>query len=182
MLKLTEEEYRALQIVVLRTEVQKEQYGGSHQFIWKKAGLSRAYFKNEVVRAERMPTPRVVVALRYLMKPYLEGSPIENNDQIDNVYFKLHEMHRKRIEAHESLNISSYDLFANMNCRGIGCDMFPHLYRQSRFTDTARLELYQEIRKDSTNRVVSIGSSWTREVLVQRAGVCRAVRPGLLLV
>jgi len=32
MLDLTEEEWRALQIVVLRTDVRKEQYGAVHQF------------------------------------------------------------------------------------------------------------------------------------------------------
>ena len=32
MLDLTEEEWRALQIVVLRTDVRKEQFGAVHQF------------------------------------------------------------------------------------------------------------------------------------------------------
>ncbi len=49
MLELTEEEQRALVIVVLRTDVKKEEYGAAHQFNWKKVGLSRAYYKKELV-------------------------------------------------------------------------------------------------------------------------------------
>ena len=53
MLQLTEEESRALQIVVLRCEVQAERYGASHQMNWKKTGLSRAYFKKDRVHGHR---------------------------------------------------------------------------------------------------------------------------------
>ena len=42
MLDLTDEEKRALQIVVLKTDVRQERYGATHQFNWKKVGLSRA--------------------------------------------------------------------------------------------------------------------------------------------
>ena len=41
MLELDQEERRALQIVVLRTEVQKERYRATHQLNWKKVGLGR---------------------------------------------------------------------------------------------------------------------------------------------
>ena len=179
MLDLTEEELRALQIVVLRTDVRKEQFGAVHQFNWKKVGLSRANFKRELLSADRMPTPRAAAAFEYLMQTYhvwspedterrrkktKEGMPLSLED-IESYYARLHREHRRRLDAHESLNISSYDLFANMKYRGIECAMFPHLYPQSHFTDTGRLELYQDMSEDDTNRVVSIGSSWTRKVL-----------------
>ena len=48
---------------------------------------------------------------------------------------------------------------------GFECDIYPHLCPHSHFTDTDGLRLYQEVTKDSTNRVVSIGTSWTRKVL-----------------
>ena len=70
MFDLTEEEWRALQIVVLRTDVRKEHYGAAHQFNWKKVGLSKAYFKSELVSAARMPTPKAAAALDYLMQTY----------------------------------------------------------------------------------------------------------------
>ena len=70
MLDLTQDECSALQIVVLRTDVRKEQYGAAHQFNWKKVGLSRAYFKSELVSAARMPTPRAAAAFEYLMQTY----------------------------------------------------------------------------------------------------------------
>ena len=43
--------------------------------------------------------------------------------------------------------------------------MFPHLYPTADFTDTAILQHYQEVHGDDTNRVASIGLSWTRKVL-----------------
>ena len=49
MLELTEEERAALVIVVLRTTLRKEKYGGVHHFNWKKVALSRSYYKKEVV-------------------------------------------------------------------------------------------------------------------------------------
>ncbi len=52
MLELTEQEWRALVIVVLKTEVKQERYGTAHQFNWKKVGLSRAYYKKELVTVE----------------------------------------------------------------------------------------------------------------------------------
>ena len=75
MLDLTEEELRALQIVVLRTDVRKEQFGAVHQFNWKKVGLSRAYLKSELVSAANMPTPRAAAAFEYLMQTYHVWSP-----------------------------------------------------------------------------------------------------------
>ena len=83
---LTEEEWQALQIVVLRTEAKKETYGGSHQLNWKRTCLSTAYFKKEVVRAERMPTPRAAVAVRYSTKPYQKETLKEKKSFINNLY------------------------------------------------------------------------------------------------
>ena len=68
MLELTEEERCALAIVVLRTNVQQEKYGAAHQFIWKKVGLSRAYYKQQLVCEESMPTVRARVAFLFLEK------------------------------------------------------------------------------------------------------------------
>ena len=66
MLELDEEGRRALQIVVLRIELQKEEYGSIHKFNWKKTGLSRAYFKPQLVTEATMHTPRGRAAFRYL--------------------------------------------------------------------------------------------------------------------
>ena len=49
MLELNQEERRALQIIVLMTQVHKEAYGSVHQFNWKKTGLSRAFFQSHRV-------------------------------------------------------------------------------------------------------------------------------------
>ena len=43
--------------------------------------------------------------------------------------------------------------------------MFPHLYPTADFTDTGILQHYQDVHSDNTNRVASIGLSWTRKVL-----------------
>ena len=43
--------------------------------------------------------------------------------------------------------------------------MLPHLYPTTDFTDTGILQHYQEQSEDDTNRVCSIGLSWTRKVL-----------------
>ena len=43
MLALTQDEYEALAVVVLRCDVREETYGAHHQKHWKKVGLSRAY-------------------------------------------------------------------------------------------------------------------------------------------
>ena len=67
------------------------------------------------------------------------------------------------IGKNASLNISSYDLF--IVHRGIECAMFPHLYPCTKFTDTGILEHYKHEYGDDTNRVCSIGISWTRKVL-----------------
>ena len=66
MLDLTEAEYRALQVVHLKTQVQKETYGAAHQFNWKKVGLSRAYFHKDIVDEAHLPTERARAAYRFL--------------------------------------------------------------------------------------------------------------------
>ena len=152
MLELTEEERSALAIVVLRTSVKQETYGAKHQFNWKKVGLSRAYFKGELVCPERMPTARARAAFFFLEK--------------NNKYYKVFLGDQKRLlESGASLNISSYDLFIVM--KGLECAIWPHLYPTTDFTDTGIMEHYRDQSKgnDKTNRVVSIGLSWTRKVL-----------------
>jgi hypothetical protein len=136
--------------VVLRTEVQQEKYGAAHQYNWKKVGLSRAYYKKELVTESSMSTAMGKAAWRFLMR--------------HNRYYKLfHEYHGKLLEAKSSLNMSSYDLF--IVHRGIECAMFPHLYPSTDFTDTGIMEHYLHKSGDDTNRVVSIGLSWTRKAL-----------------
>ena len=66
MHEMTVEECRALSIVVLRTSVQQERYGAAHQFNWKKVGLSRAYFKKDLVCEASMPTARSKAAFHFL--------------------------------------------------------------------------------------------------------------------
>jgi len=98
MLDLTQEEKRALQIVVLKTEVNKESYGAVHQFNWKKTGLSRAYYKEVLVDERSMPTARAAAAFRWLCD--------------NSKWYKIaHEKQKELIAAKASLNISSYDLF-----------------------------------------------------------------------
>jgi len=69
LLELSVEEARALQIVVLRTNVQAETFsphGPGHHQNWKKVGLSRAYFKPDLVQESSMPTPKAKAAFRFL--------------------------------------------------------------------------------------------------------------------
>ena len=150
MHEMTVDECRALSIVVLRTSVQQERYGAAHQFNWKKVGLSRAYFKKELVCEASMPTDRCKAAFHFL--------------KAHNKYYRSFLIdQRLRIENRGSLNLSSYDLFVVM--KGIECAMFPVLYPTTDFTDTGIIDHYVARTKDSTNRVVSIGLSWTRKVL-----------------
>ena len=67
MLELSEVEQRAIQVVSLRCEVRKETYGRADHFNWKKVGLSRAYYRQERVCEENMPTDRARAALRFLL-------------------------------------------------------------------------------------------------------------------
>ena len=59
------------------------------------------------------------------------------------------------------IHVSSYDLFVVM--AGIECAMFPILYPTTDFTDTGIREHYQHGADDDTNRVISIGLSFTRK-------------------
>ena len=176
MLELTEEERRALVVVVLRTNTKAERYGASHQLNWKKVGLSRAYYKKELVHEGSMPTPRAAAAFRFFTQ--VVGSITEEKDDKGmtierkihmNEYYWLALLDQKdRITKKLSLNISSFDLFIVKN--GIECAMYPHLYPTTEFSDTGIMETYkwkhkQNDTKDDTNRVVSIGLSWTRKVL-----------------
>ena len=150
ILELTEEEQRALRIVCLKTSVQAERYGGAHQLNWKKVGLSRAWYQKSAVQAHSMPTPRAAAAFHFLM---------EHNEW----YKVFHKQHLQLLATGASLNISSYDLFIVQT--GIECAMFPWLYPTTDFTDTGILQHYQHKYGDDSNRVVSIGYSWTRKVL-----------------
>ena len=69
MLALSRDEYQALAVVILRCDVKEQTYGAQHQKNWKKVGLSRAYFRKELVTEESMPTPKAAAAFRYLTKP-----------------------------------------------------------------------------------------------------------------
>ena len=97
LLELSVDEARALQIVVLRTNVQAETftpYGPGHHQNWKKVGLSRAYFKPELVQESSMPTPKAQAAFRFLC---------ENN----RFYKVFQEMQQRLIATRASLNVFS---------------------------------------------------------------------------
>ena len=83
-----------------------------------------------------------------------------SNNKSYDLFCKLQ---HHRLDAELPLNISSHDLFTQT--RGIECAMFPHLCPTTDFTDTDILEHYQENSEDTSNRVCSIGLSWTRKVL-----------------
>ena len=150
MLDMTTEECRALQIVVLKTNVQKQAYGAAHHLNWKKIGLSTAYFKRTLVTEASMPTPRAAAAFRYLR---------ERN----SYYADFLKKHKYIIENDFTRTISSYDLF--ITYAGIECAMFPVLSPETKFTDTGLLRHYKDVSSDDSNRLVSIGRSWTRKVL-----------------
>ena len=152
MLELTQAEKDALRIVVLVCKVEKEEYGKGRGDLmnWKKTGLSRAYYQNAQVDASSMPTNRAAAAYRFLME--------------HNEFYKVYSgKQRERLDTQVPLNISSFELFTQ--CKGVECAMFPHLYPTTDFTDTGILEHYRHQSEDSTNRVLSIGLSWTRKVL-----------------
>ena len=100
MLELEEEERHALHIVVLRTRVKKEKFGAPHQFNWKKVGLSMAYFREDRITYDTMPTPRAKAALSYLS---------DNN----KYYEAFADMLNRILDSGEYRTISSYDLFIN---------------------------------------------------------------------
>ena len=150
MLELDATECLALRVVILRCELKESRYGAAHQKNFKKVGLSRAYFPNEMVTEERMPSPRAAAAFRYLMA--------------HNEYYKaFHQQHAVLLAQKKSLNISSYGLFVVYD--GIECAMFPHLYPCSASSDTGILQHYRDRTGDKTPRIVSIGLSWVRKIL-----------------
>ena len=103
MLELSLDERRALVILVLRTSVQQEKYGAAHHHNWKKVGLSRAYYKKELVCEQSMPTDRSKAAFRFLMA--------------NNMYYKVFRGYQKIcIDTGSSHNLSSYDLFVCSCC------------------------------------------------------------------
>ena len=97
-----------------------------------------------------MPTARAQAAYRFL---------IAHNQ----FYRHYQDLQKNRLATQASMNISSYDLFIMYS--GIECAMFPHLYPTTDFTDTGILQHYKHQHGDETNRVLSIGLSWTRKVL-----------------
>ena len=97
-----------------------------------------------------MPTPRAVAAFQYLIQ--------------HNAWYKRYAaLQGERLSQGESLYISSYDLFINF--AGVEAAMYPVLYPSTDFTDSGILAHYKDTYGDDTNRVLSIGSSWTRKVL-----------------
>lgn len=150
MLELSDAEQAALQVLTLRVKARKETYGAPHHFDWKKVGVSVARYRPEVMDEKNMPTERCKAAYRFLRRwnAFYDGQCQEQ---------------QRRIEAGESLYMSSYDLFIVQ--RGVECAIFLHLYPTSAFTDTGQLQRYQEETGDSTNKIFSIGLSWTRKVL-----------------
>ena len=97
-----------------------------------------------------MPTERCKAAFRFLMD--------------NNKYYRGFQIHQGILIANgSSLNISSYDLFIVQT--GIECAMCPVLYPTADFTDTGIMDHYYHQSGDNTNRVCSIGLSWTRKVL-----------------
>jgi hypothetical protein len=150
MLDLTEADANALMLVVLRVDKKSERYGAAHQLNWTKVGLSRAYFVKYAVCESSLPSAKAVAAFRFLMA--------------NNKYYKsYHQIHQQLLQTESSLNISSYDLFVQHV--GIECAMCPVLYPTTDFTDTGILQHYQHQHGDNTNRVCSIGLSWTRKAL-----------------
>ena len=150
MLELTEEERRALRIVVLRTTVKKERFGATHQYNWKKVGLSMAYFREGRITYETLPTIRAKAASTYLLT--------------NNKSYKIFaDMHNRILNAKEFFTISSFDLFITHT--GIECAIWPWLYPQTKFSDTGLYTHYKEESGDDTSRIVSIAESWTRKVL-----------------
>ena len=122
---LSEAEWQALRIVVLRTDVKEERYGAAHHLNWKKTGLSRAYYVKDRLTDARMPTPRAKAAFAFL--------------QTHNEYYKAFLRHHNfLLDGHKTLTLSSYDLFIVE--RGIECAMYPHLYPTTEFNDTGILE------------------------------------------
>ena len=150
LLDLTKDEADALSIILLTTQVRQEKYGAAHQFNWKKTGITRAQFSSRAVTAVNMPTARATAAYQYLMQ--------------HNAWYKgFVQMQAERLSQGASLYISSYDLFINF--RGVEAAICPVLYPSTEFTDTGILQHHMEQYGDSTNRVMSIGTSWTRKVL-----------------
>ena len=71
MLELSEDEKRSLQLVVLKTSVEKETFGSTcapSMYNWKKTQLSRAYWRPELVCREKLPTARAKAAFDWLMQ------------------------------------------------------------------------------------------------------------------
>jgi hypothetical protein len=98
---------------------------------------------------ENMPTPRAKAAFVWLKA---------NNP----FYADFLRLQYGILDTGGALNISSYDLFTQHF--GIECAMFPHLYPTGEFTDTAILQHYRGKNLDDTNRIASIGLSWTKKI------------------
>ncbi len=148
MLELTLKEQQSLQIVCLRCSVEKQLQTGS-SFNWKKVALSRAYYRHNRLNAKDM-TPKVAAAFKFLLE--------------NNVYYKYFlDKHNAFLEAKSILTLSTFSLFITEN--GIECAIRPYLYPTTDFTDTGILGNYRTASADYTQRVVSTGLSWTRNVL-----------------
>ena len=108
-----------------------------------------AYFREQRITEDTMPTPRAKAALSYLLT--------------SNKYYKaFFDMHQRILDSGEHRTISSFDLFINHT--GIECAIWPWLYPQTKFSDTGLYAHYKDETGDDTSRIVSIAESWTRKV------------------
>ena len=159
MLDLSLPEVKALRVVELRVKKQKEKWpGGPGHYNWKKTGLSTAKFMEKRVCRESMPTAKALAAFDFLTRPDELNDRGEVVRAHGNAFYKeaLAEQ-QQRLDNKKSLWISSFDLF--INCKGIECAIEPVLYPTSAFTDTG----LRHVHSGSSNRIFSIGDSWTRK-------------------
>ena len=159
MLDLSLPEVKALRVVELRVKKQKEKWpGGPGHYNWKKTGLTTAKFTEKRVCRESMPTAKALAAFDFLTRPDELNDRGEVVRAHGNAFYKeaLAEQ-QQRLANKKSLWISSFDLF--FNCKGIECAIEPVLYPTSAFTDTG----LRHVHSGSSNRIFSIGDSWTRK-------------------
>ena len=146
MLELTEQEQWSLQVVCLKSSMEKQLQTGS-SFNWKKTGLTRAYYRKDKLYTKDM-TPRAAAAFEYL--------------QANNVYYDYFlKKHNDILKVDGIRQLSSYSLFIVE--KGIECAIRPHLYPTKEFTDTDIKNAYQTDSGDYSKRVASTGLSVTRK-------------------
>jgi len=129
-LDFTDEEQKALAIIILVTNAKQESKQPRH---WKKTGLSYAYFKRDLVHRDAMPTARCKAAFDYLTVGF--GKPKADRPIVNNQYYiEFLEKQRDRLRDGSALSISSYDLFITFT--GVECAIYPALYPRGEMSDT----------------------------------------------